>query len=136
MGCHGNQSLDPKHASVALKKVGPRTFGLLVRVSRYNNFSGEINEMQMSGVSIATCVTSVGHDFEKLNLYIVLVLLSILRRSERFHLFNLLQKEGKNKTCSYYLYDYIHFGGRTPISKQRPHCHLHSVPDMTSEMDI
>lgn len=85
VGYHGNQSLDPKHASLALKKVGPRTFGLLVRVSRYNNFSREINEMQMSGVSITTCVTSVGHDFEKLNLYVVLMLLSVLRRSERFH---------------------------------------------------
>lgn len=30
-----------------------------------------------SGVSITTCVTSVRHDFEKLNLYVVLMLLSI-----------------------------------------------------------
>lgn len=107
-----------------------------MRVSRYNNFRREINEMQMSGVSITTCVTCVWHDFEKLNLYVVPMLLSILRRSEIYFVY-VLQKEGKNKTCSYYLYDYIHFlEKKKSISKQRLHCHLHSVPDITSEMDI
>lgn len=91
LGYHWNQSLDLKHASIALKEMGPRTFSLLIWVSRYNNFSREINEMQISDV------TCVWRDFEKLNFCVVPMLLSILRRSERFILFTCSKKRAKIK---------------------------------------
>ena len=130
LGYPWNQSLVPKHASVAIKKVGPRTFGLLMWVGSYNNFSREINEMQMSGVSITTCVTSVWHVFEKLSWYVVHVLLSILRRSERFILFTCSKKRAKNQTYSYYLDDYFNFLEKKPYFKAKtalpsPQCPRH-----------
>lgn len=102
---HWNQSLDLKHASIALKEMGPRTFGLLMWVGRYNNFSREINEMQMSSVRCNLCLTW----FWKTEFLCCIHACFYSQEKWEIYFIYLLQKEGKNKTCSYYLYDYINF---------------------------
>lgn len=109
MSCHWNQSLDPKHAPIALKEVDIRNSGLLMGVGRYNSFSREIKWNAES-----RC-----HHYYPCNLCLTWFwkIESVHYTHASFYFQDeiflyLLQIEGKNKTYSYYLYDFIHFLGK------------------------
>lgn len=96
--------------------------------------------MQILGVTITTRVTFVSHDFEKLNLYIALMLFLHFQDWQEIYSLYVLQKEGKNKTCSYYLYDLIHFlekkKKKIRFKAERTLTSPQLVWDITSDMDI